>query len=323
MKERAEIASYADAILSERRFEAEKVADERRREVASALPEYEAAETRIREEGLKLVRLAVRGQAESEEYRRTVEELERLGARRTEILTAAGYPADYIENCHTCKKCRDKGYLEDGNGVQTYCECYTDICKKAVLEESGIPVKKGFEAFDAGVYAPEDRQEALEKLEDAKRFTADLRGSRSMLFYGKAGSGKTYLASLAATEAVRQGFFTVYATVPLLMQNLLYYGDDERALARRDQTFEIIHSADLLILDELGTERMTPARMDMLSGIIDGIVTDSSRKCIVISNLTLPEILENYGERIFSRLAAMQLVKFDFEASGDLRLRLK
>ena len=42
-----------------------------------------------------------------------------------------------------------------------------------------------------------------------------------------------------------------------------------------------------------------------------------------ISNLTLPEILENYGERIFSRLAAMQLVKFDFEASGDLRLRLK
>ncbi len=323
MKERAEIASYAAAILSERRFEAEKLADERRLEVASAVPEYAGTEKEIREEGLKLVKLAVRGGAGTEEYGKTEANLRELGEKLAGVLTAAGYPADYVDNCHTCKKCRDKGYVEDEKGVQTFCDCYTELCRQAVLEESGIPVKKGFEAFDAEVYAPQDRREALEKLEDAKRFTADMQGSRNMLFYGKAGSGKTYLASLAATEACRKGFYTVYATVPLLMQNLLYYGEDERALARRDSTYEIIHSADLLILDELGTERMTPARRDMLSGIIDGIVTDSSRKCIVISNLTLPEILENYGERIFSRLAAMQLVKFDFEASGDLRLRLK
>ena len=104
MKERAEIASYAAAILSERRFEAEKLADERRLEVASAVPEYAGTEKEIREEGLKLVKLAVRGGAGTEEYGKTEANLRELGEKLAGVLTAAGYPADYVDNCHTCKK---------------------------------------------------------------------------------------------------------------------------------------------------------------------------------------------------------------------------
>ena len=323
MIDRAEITARVEKIYEGLRLENLQTKERRTAEVSAALPEYTKIEKSISGAGIRLVSLASKGRKGTEEYKDAENELMRLGTEREELLKKGGFPADYLDGCCTCAKCGDTGRTVDDNGVPVYCDCYRKNCVDVILEESGIPVKKGFEAFDIGIFAASDRPAAERLLADAKEFVSDFANGRNRLFYGKAGVGKTFLASITATELIRTGVFAVYATVPMLMQTLLYYGDDERLQERRDNVFEIVQNADLLVLDELGTERMTPARQDMLEVIIDGIVADPARKCIVISNLDMKEMMSAYGERMFSRLASMKLVRFELPATGDLRMKVR
>lgn len=321
MINRAEITARVEKIYEEKRLSNMQLKDKRTAEVEGKLPVFGKIEKEITENGFRLVSLAAKGSRGTPSYKETEETLSRLSDERKKLLASGGFPEDYIDGCYTCKKCRDTGRTVDENGLPFYCDCYVNYCKDLILAESGLPVKEGFEAFDLNVFAEEDRKEASALLENAKEFASDFENARSELFFGKAGVGKTYLASLTATELIRKGVYTVYTTVPMLMQTLLYFGDDERLQEKRDNMFEIVHSADLLILDELGTERMTQARQDLIESIIDGIVSNPARKCIVISNLDTKEMMSAYGERMFSRLASMKLIKFNLPATGDLRIR--
>ena len=321
MIDREEIAARVQKIYEKKRSDNDRLREAREREVAEAVPDFVKLEKEISENGFRLVSLAARGRRGTPEYFAAEEKLASLGTDRAELLKANGFAPDYIDNCVSCAACGDTGVAVGENGEPVFCQCYKKHCADIILEESGLPVKKGFEAFDIGVFAEKDRPEAKKLLENAKAFADDFKNEKSRLFFGQAGVGKTYLASLTATELIRKGVYAVYVTVPMLMQTLLYYGDDERLLERRDKAFEIVHSADLLILDELGTERMTAARQDVLEAIIDGIVADGKRKCIVISNLDTREMMSAYGERMFSRLASMKIVKFNLPATGDLRLK--
>lgn len=323
MIDRAEITARTERIYEEKRLENMRLREQRSAEVSEILPEYARLDREISENGFKLVSLAAKGRRGTDEYRSAEEKLEELGRKRDAVLTGGGFPADYIDGCFSCSKCGDTGRIKDPDGLPVLCDCYREISSRIILEESGLPVKKGFEAFDAKVFAESDRPEAEKLLRDSQEFVNDFDNARSRLFFGKAGIGKTYLASLIGTELAKKGVYTVYVTVPHLMQTLLYYGDDDKMREKRDRLYEIVHSADLLILDELGTERMTAARQDMLEVIIDGIVNDPSRKCIVISNLDTREMMSAYGERMFSRLASMKIVKFNLPATGDLRIKFR
>ncbi|MBP1586878.1 MAG: ATP-binding protein [Clostridia bacterium] len=319
MMRREEIAIAAERILEERRSEADSKKEAYLQEINARTADFKTVEDGITRTGLSLVKLALRKNTGTPEYIRALAELERLGAERTAILKENGFDENFPDNCHYCAKCLDKGRYEEENGAQRVCECFQKVCRDIVLRESGLPVKEGFEAFDRGVFDPEDLPLMERNLAEARAFAENLEGEKNLFMFGQAGSGKTYLASLTATELIRQGWFAIYISAPLLMQTLLYFGDDERAQERRSKLYEIVHNADLVVLDELGTEKLTDSRQDMLTGIIDDIICDGKRKCIVISNLTLKEIRDNYGERLFSRFGSMNLLRF--ETKRDLRLR--
>lgn len=319
MMRRDEIASAAEKVLEERRMSADVKKEMMMREIALRAPGFESVEKEITDAGLSLVKMALKKATASPEYGMKLRELEELGLKRAAMLRENGFDETFPDCCHSCAKCLDKGYYEDENGSQKVCGCFGEICREIVLRESGIPVKKGFEAFDINVFDEKDRGLMSANFREAQRFAEDLEEEKNLFMYGQAGSGKTFLASLTATEIVRKGWFAVYISAPLLMQTLLYYGEDERAADRKNKLYEIVHNADLVVLDELGTEKLTDSRQDMLAGIIDDIVCDGRRKCIVISNLTLKEIRNTYGERLFSRFGSMKLLKF--ETGRDLRLR--
>lgn len=321
MINRGEITARVEKIYEDKRLSNMQLKDRRTAEVEEKLPQFAEIEKEITEKGFKLVSLAAKGSRGTPSYKEVETRLAELADERKKLLLSGGFPEDYIDGCFTCKKCGDTGRTLDSNGLPAFCDCYVNYCRNLILAESGLPVKSGFEAFDLKVFAEGDRKEAEALLETAKDFAEQFANARNLLFFGKAGIGKTYLASLIATELIRQGVYTVYTTVPMLMQTLLYFGDDDTLQEKRDNVFEIVHSADLLILDELGTERMTPARQDLIESIIDGIVSNPARKCIVISNLDAKEMMTAYGERMFSRLASMKLIKFNLPATGDLRIR--
>jgi DNA replication protein DnaC len=89
---------------------------------------------------------------------------------------------------------------------------------------------------------------------------------RNLLVGGKCGLGKTWLACALAQRACREGYRAYYARLPRLFPQLeLAHGDGSFA-----RLFRMLTRVDLLILDDLGPDRLNAGqRRDLLEIIED------------------------------------------------------
>lgn len=118
-------------------------------------------------------------------------------------------------------------------------------------------------------------------------------------FYGRTGLGKTHLSLAIANEVIKKGYSVVYGS----LINFLNKIKDEQ-FDRDDgsvDTENMLIEADLLILDDMGTENPTAFKNAVLYNIIN------SRLCrgvptIISSNLSLAEIRDTYPESLASRI---------------------
>ena len=122
-----------------------------------------------------------------------------------------------------------------------------------------------------------------------------------LFLQGAAGCGKTHLAAAAANYAVDLGVPTLFLTVPDLLDTLrASYGSEDTTF---EQRFEEIRGAQLLVLDDFGTQNASPWAREKLFQIMNHRYINKL-PTIVTTNLLLGEI----DERIRSRLADPDLV---------------
>jgi DNA replication protein DnaC len=94
------------------------------------------------------------------------------------------------------------------------------------------------------------------------RWIAD---KRNLLVGGKCGLGKTWLACALAQRACREGYRAYYARMPRLFAQLeLAHGDGSFA-----RLFRMLTKVDLLILDDLGPDRLNAGQRRDLMEIIE------------------------------------------------------
>lgn len=119
----------------------------------------------------------------------------------------------------------------------------------------------------------------------------------SMVILGPTGAGKTRLLATILNEIERRwphGSY-VYWTLPEFV-----YARREAIEGKGPDPIEECTEADILVLDDLGAERVTDWGNEALHLILDrrhrfGKIT------LVATNLTLEEIAERYGGRLLSR----------------------
>jgi DNA replication protein DnaC len=88
---------------------------------------------------------------------------------------------------------------------------------------------------------------------------------RNLLVAGKCGLGKTWLACALAQRACREGYRVYYARMPRLFAQLeLAHGDGSFT-----RLFRILIKVDLLILDDLGPDRLNASQRRDLMEIIE------------------------------------------------------
>jgi DNA replication protein DnaC len=88
---------------------------------------------------------------------------------------------------------------------------------------------------------------------------------RNLLVGGKCGLGKTWLACALAQRACREGYSAYYARMPRLFAQLeLAHGDGSFA-----RLFRLLTKVDLLILDDLGPDRLNASQRRDLMEIIE------------------------------------------------------
>jgi len=127
---------------------------------------------------------------------------------------------------------------------------------------------------------------------------------------GRAGSGKTHLATAIKIELIKHKVFVEYITMPEL-ENLLveaYYGNLD-AQAKLNGLI----SADLLILDELDKINPTRIVLNQFHAFLD---SRYRKPMVFITNKSHNKLLELLGETIMSRLIEdakiVQMKNFDY-----------
>ena len=228
-------------------------------------------------------------------------------------LVAMGLPADYTKPKIYCSLCQDSGFV--GGKM---CSC---LKRAAVLEGyrvSGmgkILEKQRFDNFDLSFY-PQTllpgktytvREQMAGILEDcrnwAENFSPD---SPSLLFIGGTGLGKTHLSSAIAGKVIEQGFDVVYESAPnvaAIFEKERFESEDNAVGTRR------IFEAELLILDDLGTEPDTKANSSAFYRLINQRVILGGKPTIISTNLTSRALEKQYDTAILSRLLGEFQVK--------------
>ena len=131
-----------------------------------------------------------------------------------------------------------------------------------------------------------------------------------LYLYGDSGRGKTFLAAIIAQEMIQTYRTVIFGDVPSLLDDLrsTFNSKSEKQI---EDVMNYLTKAEVLVLDDIGTEKATDWAVERLYLIINNRY-NSGKITIVTSNYTLDELNYHYnladskiGDRITSRLKEM------------------
>ena len=132
--------------------------------------------------------------------------------------------------------------------------------------------------------------------------------SPNLLFMGHTGLGKTHLALAIADAVLEGGHDVLYTSAAALAAQL---GREHFNYTTNDEWLAACQEADLLILDDLGTEYITPLTISVLYELINTRML-THRPTIYTTNITDQSVfVARYTEKVSSRmLGGCKMFKF-------------
>lgn len=225
-----------------------------------------------------------------------MDRLEAVSREEAQILRELGLPADQLRLRERCPLCHDTGFT--GESRKTPCACYLQY-REAQKSENGINARETFAAFDPNVYTDAmQRKRSLNAKKLCEAYAAALPRPEkpNLMMLGMPGLGKSYLGNAIGHAAIARGVDAARVTAYHFVQDIMADIRENRQNARRYQC------VPLLILDDLGSEPVIPnVSTEWLFAVVNERVL-AGRASVCITNLTLPELQERYGERLMSRL---------------------
>ena len=228
-----------------------------------------------------------------------------------------------------CPQCKGAGYVrfDVSFGHEKFGKLESCICRAkdvaasarsrlftlSNLERLG---NLSFENFNASgnekakFMMPQERESLQQAFDVCKEFARSHSGW--LLLEGGYGCGKTHLAAAIANHAVSKGVPTLFITVPDLLDSLRFaYNDPETTF---EQRLDEIRTADLLVLDDFGTQNATAWSQEKIFQIMNYRYINKL-PTVITTNL----MLDAFEGRIRSRLQDDELVKHLKISSPDYR----
>ena len=273
---------------------------------------------------LKACKSVLSAGAQPEEIIRNLQRnTEKLVNEKNDILHKAGIPSNFMDEIYNCTLCKDMGSYNN-----KWCECYYEKLQKYMQKKSNISADKmhSFEKFDIMLYpdtiiaeynaSPRDIARNVKNIA-LKYSEFDPSISKQLLFFGGTGLGKTFTSECIAREFIKKGKAVYYTSAPRLFSIFEDYKFGRDSSAEAKGIIDYIHNADLLIIDDLGTEFRTQYTDSILFEIINSR-TNENRHMIINTNLNPKQLQPTYSQRISSRIIGnFELVMF---LGNDLRI---
>ncbi|OAA93087.1 ATP-binding protein [Clostridium coskatii] len=293
----------------------------RKEEIKKNLPEVLNIQNQIGKLSLKLSINILNNVSDKDIYLKELhQKISDLRIKKAHILTSNNYPVNYLDMSYKCDKCKDTGFI--GNKK---CSCYKQKLIKLYYSNSDFKnmlVKNNFDNFNFQLYSstksegnPTSPRKNIEIIASTSwKYIENFSNcSENLLFYGSAGTGKTFLSNCIAKELIDRGFLVIYRTSESLIKDL-----KDIRFNNSIELEDILMNCDLLIIDDLGSEQITDFSKTELFNLLNKKLLKQS-KMLVSTNYDLEEILKCYSERISSRLLGeFTLYKFFGE---DIRIK--
>lgn len=310
---------YDGRLLAAARDELARIREEntaererRTRLIYRQMPEIEDIDRRMRAQMAQLVRLTIsRAPDMKEKLDALKDENLALQKRRAELLGVCGHEADYLDEIFSCPVCKDTG--NDGGRV---CACLEKLYNKALSYELGSLIRHGdesFERFDLRLYSAQSDpvsgsspRSHMELVFTACRKFADNfpKVSSNLILQGAPGLGKTFLSACIARRVLDKGCSVCYESASAALdafEQQKFCRDSAEGEAAGARVRRML-DCDLMILDDLGTEMLTPMSQSALYTLINSRLV-AGKKMIISTNLSDEDLEKRYTPQICSRIA--------------------
>jgi DNA replication protein DnaC len=175
----------------------------------------------------------------------------------------------------------------------------------SLVEKSGLSKRlKSYTFSNFKPYVSPEAARAVERVEEyLGSWEENKEEGKGLYLCGGVGTGKTHLAVAVLNEVVRKKRVpSLFVTVPELLDNLREaYNKPGRNL---DEWMDAVQNADFLILDDLGSERVTDWVRERIFVIVNHRYRESL-PTIFTSNTGPKDLAQQLGERTASRIIAM------------------
>lgn len=237
-----------------------------------------------------------------------------------------------------CSQCNDTGYITKDNRTEM-CSCLKqklfdlEYNKFNTFDMSNCT----FNNFLTEVYSPTVEKEKynsslsprenikiIRKICDTFILNFDDPHDKNLLFTGNTGLGKTFLSNCIANELLKKGKTVLYQTAPVLLETIIDNKFNKYKTTNINNFNNQVLEADLLIIDDLGTECLNSMKLSELFTILNSRslnLNNKITKTIISTNLSISKIFSIYEERIGSRIAGFYDIYYFF--GEDLRLKKK
>lgn len=319
---------YSKEVLQRARARLEQAKAERESENQRNLAIAYSREPRLKEIDLELRRTMIQTaqsvfsqagdvKAAMEQVKKKNMELQR---ERAELIDAC-FEDGFLDESPICPHCGGAGYVGS-----TMCECLAELCRQEQKKELSVLSggRESFAHFRLDYYSnhfdpryQSSPRNIMEKnLNACRTYAATFsESSGNLLFVGGTGVGKTFLAISIARTVAERGYSVCYETASQLFNKL------ERARFNADETarkeVEKYTAADLLIIDDLGTEMPGQFVTAALYNLLNERLL-ASKPMIITTNLTVEEAGRRYSPQIASRLYG-SFVRYTF-VGNDIRV---
>lgn len=307
--------SYAKAFENQKQTLAIKKAEFENavQNLSAQNSEFVAINQKLSALGANLAITAISGDTTALDGLKT--EMTALSKIRGEFLKSAGI----TDIKYNCNKCKDTGYI---NGK--ICDCIHNSAKAILIESlsAKLPLTDcRFENFDLNFYPQKSaagtspRKYMTSVLKTCREYVIGFnpKTSGSLLFMGNTGLGKTHLTLAVVYELLNKGFNVIYGPA----YNLFAEMETERFERHTSDAYNAAIDCDLLVIDDLGGEFVTPYIQSLFYNIVN--TRDLAGKPVIINtNLSMSEIASRYTPRVASRLFKYNSEKF---IGDDIRLQ--
>lgn len=292
-------------IYSDRQMENDRQREIRKDKACAIIPGLKALDTEIREASVQayLEKRSGNENALSE----LNERIRNISLQKKRLLLQAGFPEDYLDIQYHCPDCKDTGSV---NGRK--CHCFMELRMRYIYQQSRIEniVRRcNFDTFDLMVFdnsmpISPDRKTTREYMRELKdemeRYAASFcKESRSLVFSGNPGTGKTYMTYCLAKAIMDRNFSVVYLTSTDLFDSFAkaaFENDQEKK-----DTFEAVLDCDLLCIDDLGTEYPNPFTISRFFYLLNQRMLEH-KATIISTNMDFDMMRDVYSYRVVSRM---------------------